>query len=144
MENKKMNIMSDKKALLSTLWIFTVLNYLYCDVVSLMDSNLLKQYLSGIVEGMEMNQLFLLLAGLLMEVSISMVLLSKILPYKFNKVANILAAIIATLVQTASMLAGKPTMYYSFFSVIEIACTIAIFIIAVRWRNQEDTIKLNS
>lgn len=128
-----------KKSLLSTLWIFAVLNYLYCDVASLMDNNLLKQYLSGKVEGMEITQFFLLLAGVLMEISISMVLLSKIMPYKSNKILNIIASVIATFVQTATLFAGKPTMYYLFFSIIEISCTISIFIIALKWRN--DTIK---
>jgi hypothetical protein len=32
----------NKKTMLSTLWIFATLNYLYCDIMSLMDSNLLK------------------------------------------------------------------------------------------------------
>ena len=28
----------DRKVLLSTLWIFVVLNYLYCDILTLMDA----------------------------------------------------------------------------------------------------------
>ena len=63
-----------KKALLSTIWIFAVLNYLYCDVLSFMDAGLLKQYLTGRVNGMTVSQEFLLAAGILMEISISMVL----------------------------------------------------------------------
>jgi hypothetical protein len=38
---------------LSTLWIFASLNYLYCDVASLMDPQLLPQYLRGNVNGLE-------------------------------------------------------------------------------------------
>ena len=38
---------TDRKILLSTLWIFAILNYLYCDIMGLMDVNLLKQYLTG-------------------------------------------------------------------------------------------------
>jgi hypothetical protein len=41
----------DGRAILSTLWIFATLNYLYCDVVGLMNSDLLKQYLAGSVNG---------------------------------------------------------------------------------------------
>ncbi len=48
METKKI----DPKLLLSTLWIFVILNYLYCDIMGLMDVNLLKQYLTGSVSGM--------------------------------------------------------------------------------------------
>jgi hypothetical protein len=39
------------KSRLSTLWIFATLNYLYCDVVGLMDPNLLKGSLAGNVGG---------------------------------------------------------------------------------------------
>ncbi len=126
-----------KKELLSTLWIFAVLNYLYCDVASLMDSNLLKQFMTGFVEGMEITQVFLLIAGILMEISISMVLLSRLLPYKANRWANIIAGIITTVVQIATLI-GKPTMYYIFFSVIEITCTFTIFIIALKWTKSEE------
>ena len=42
-EEKKM----DMKSKLSTLWAFVSLNYLYCDVSSLMDPELLPQYLRG-------------------------------------------------------------------------------------------------
>jgi len=50
--NQKATTM-DRKVLLSTIWIFAAFNYLYCDIISLMDSELLKQYLTGKVNGME-------------------------------------------------------------------------------------------
>ena len=70
----------DRKALLSTIWIFAVLNYLYCDLLSLMDANILKQYLAGNVVGIQFSEGFLLGAGMLMEISMAMVLLSRVLP----------------------------------------------------------------
>lgn len=126
--------MKDKKTLLSTLWVFAVLNYLYCDVLSLMDHSFLKELLTGTVEGINMNEGFLLGASVLMEVSISMVLLSRILPYKANRVANLIAGTITTLVQIASLFVGSATMHYIFFSIIEIAATISIFLIAIKWK----------
>jgi hypothetical protein len=127
----------DKKALLSAIWIFAVFNYLYCDVVSLMDSNLLKQYLTGTVNGMEFTQGYLLAAGILMEISISMVLLSRVLNYKANRWANIIAGSFMTVIQTLTLFVGAPAMYYLFFSVIEIASTATIVWLAWTWRNQE-------
>jgi len=55
--------MEGKNSKLSTLWIFATLNYLYCDVVTLMDPGLLKQFLAGNVGGMDVSQGFLLAAG---------------------------------------------------------------------------------
>ncbi len=124
---------TDRKILLSTLWIFAILNYLYCDIMGLMDVNLLKQYLTGTVNGMEMNENFLLGAAILMEIPIAMVLLSRILNYKANRWANLIAGIIMTLVQTATLFAGEPSTYYLFCSIVEIATTIIIVWLAWKW-----------
>ncbi len=130
-------ILKDKKIIISTLWIFAVLNYFYCDRVWQLDGDLFNQYLTGKVESIEMNQIFLFAGSILMEISISMVLLSKILPYEANKIINIGAAAIITVAQTASVFLLKITIYYLFFSVIEIVATISIFIIAMKWKYKE-------
>lgn len=136
--NNKTNA-TDRKALLSTIWIFAVLNYLYCDLLSLMDANLLKQYLAGNVSGLDFTQEFLLGAGILMEISMAMVVLSKVLPYKANRWANIVAGVITTAVQLASLTFGTSTMYYWFFSIVENAATATIVWLAWTWRNQRTT-----
>lgn len=50
----------DTNVKLSTLWITASLSYLYCDVISLMDPELLRQYLQGTVNGMAFTAGFLL------------------------------------------------------------------------------------
>lgn len=127
----------DKKVLLSTIWIFVVFNYLYCDVISLMDSNLLKQYLAGSVNGMTFNQGALLAAAILVEIYIAMVLLSRVLKYKANRWANLIVGAFMTVVQLMTLFVGTPTMYYLFCSVIEIASTVTIVWLAWTWRNPE-------
>ena len=129
----------DRKVLLSTIWIFASLNYLYCDVVSLMDSELLKQYLAGNVDGIEFNQGFLLAAVALVEIPMIMVLLSRVLNHGVNRWANIIAGSIMTLVQVASLFLGSPAMYYVFCSVFEIAATVLVVWFAWNWRNAERT-----
>ena len=118
---------------LSTLWVFATLNYLYCDVVTLMDRNLLKQFLAGNVGGMDVSQGFLLAAGVLVEIPISMVLLSRLLDRPANRWANVVAGAVMTVVQLATLLTRTPTLYYAFFSVIEIATTAVIVWLAWRW-----------
>ena len=139
MKTNKQTAVMDRNVLLSTLWIFAVLNYLYCDVITLMDADVLKQLLTGTVGGMEMTQGFLLGAGILMEISISMVLLSRVLPYSANRWANIIAGTITTVVQVLTLFVGSsPTMYYIFFSIIEIATTALIVWLAWKWSNHEE------
>ena len=130
--------MKNKSDFLSTLWIFVTLNYLYCDLIGLMDSSLLKQYLTGSVEGMTINENFLLYAGILMEVPIAMVLLSKILPKNVNCWGNIIASSIKTVVMIATLFMGSITKYYSLFAVIEIATTIYIVGYSLNWLKQKE------
>jgi hypothetical protein len=67
-----------------------------------------------------------------------MVLLSMTLKYKANRWSNIIAGTIMTIVQFSSLFIGSaPTIYYMFFSIIEIACTLSIVWYAWRWRNPE-------
>jgi MFS family permease len=138
--NKKITGMEDRKALLSLLWVFVMFNYLYCDVVTLMDPRLLKQFIAGNVGGMQLNQGFLLGAAILMEIPISMVLLSRVLNYGANRWANIIAGVIMTAVQLSTLFFGsQPTIYYIFFSVIEIVCTALIASYAWKWTNPESS-----
>jgi Family of unknown function (DUF6326) len=119
---------------LSTLWVVATLNYLYCDVVTLMDPHLLKQFMAGSVGGMQISQGFLLGAGVLVEIPIAMVLLSRILGGRSSRWANIIAGATMTAVQLLSLVVKTPAPYYLFFSVIEIACTSAIVWYAVKAR----------
>jgi len=120
---------------LSTLWIVATLNYLYCDVVTLMDPSLLKQFLAGQIGSVQISQGFLLGAGVLVEIPMVMVLLSRVLGDRPNRIANIVAATVMTAVQALSLVAKAPAPYYIFFSVIEIALTSAIVWYAWTWRS---------
>ena len=124
------------KSRLSVLWIFATLNYLYCDVVTLMDSGKLKGFLAGNVGGVTVTQEFLLAASVLVEIPISMVLLSRVLSYPANRWANIATGAFMTAVQLATLFAKTPAPYYLFFSVIEIACTAMITWSAWSWNRR--------
>jgi hypothetical protein len=66
-----------------------------------------------------------------------MVLLSRILGDRPNRIGNIAAATVMTAVQALSLVAKTPALYYIFFSVIEIALTSAIVWYAWKWRSDE-------
>lgn len=123
----------EMKSKLSTLWIFAALSYLYCDVVSLMDPQLLPQYLAGNVNGLHFTAGFLLGASILIEIPIAMVVASRVLPRRIGRWANVVAGSLMTVVQLASLFAGAPAGYYLFFSVVEIATTALIVAYAWKW-----------
>jgi hypothetical protein len=136
--NNKTIETKDRKVILSTLWIFAMLNYLYCDILALMDPDLLNQFITGNVGGIHMTQAFLLQAAILMEIPTAMVLLSKVLKYGANRWANMIAGTIMTVVQFSTLFIGSsPALYYIFFSIIEIACTALIVWYAWKWPNPE-------
>jgi hypothetical protein len=126
----------DRKLLLSTLWIFAMFNYIYADVLTLMNPVGLKAILEGLAGSMPITPAFLLAGGVLMETAIAMVLLSRILAYGANRWANILAGMLHTLAVAASLFVGKPEPFYLLYSVIEIACTCVIVWLAWTWRRQ--------
>ncbi len=128
--------MTDRRALLPLLWVFVMFNYLYCDILGLMDPHLLAQYLAGTVSGLQVTPEFLLGASLLMEIPMAMVLVSRLLGRGPNRWANIVAGTLMTAVQVATLFVGASTTYYLFFSAIEITCTAAIVWLAWTWRPQ--------
>ena len=121
------------KSKLGALWLFAMLTYTYGDVVTLMDP--VKHGSIELTEG------FLLGGSIYMMIPISMVLLSRLLNYRANRLASIIAGTIMTITLILTLFVAIPTMYYLFFSVIEIVCTTLIVWYAWKWRNHEGSIK---
>ncbi len=139
--NIKITPMEDMRVRLSTLWVFAMFNYLYADVMSLMDPDGLKGILTGYVGSLHITPGFLLGAAVLMETAIAMVLLSRVLKYAANRWANIIVGAIHTVAVFSSMFVGTtPALYYMFFGTIEIACTLLIVWFAWNWRNPEHAV----
>jgi hypothetical protein len=83
MENKKTN------TILSTLWIFLTVNFIFCDVFTLMHAEDLRNILNGKIGDIEITQEFLLAFAVIMEIPMIMIVLSKFLRYKLNRVLNL-------------------------------------------------------
>ena len=66
-----------------------------------------------------------------------MVLLSRVLKYRANHWANIIAGVIHTVAVFSSMFDGTPALYYMFFGTIEIGCTLFIVWYAWKWPKPE-------
>ena len=127
--SKKTTEIRDMKSILSALWLFAMLTYTYGDVVTLMDP---------VKHGsMQMTEGFLLGGSIYMMIPITMVLLSRLLKYRASRWASIIAGTIMTITLTLTLFVAVPTMYYAFFTVIEIACTALIVGLAWKWRNPE-------
>jgi hypothetical protein len=119
------------------LWLFALLNYLYADVVALF----------AIVGSRNaddvphLTQWALLGSAVLMEIPIAMILASRLLPFRANRVANIIAGGVLTLVNgfvtfVPPLLGwGRPPAFpeYLFFATIETVATSVIIWQAWTW-----------
>ena len=128
--------MHDIKERLSLLWIFALLNYFYADVMALWA-------LLGAppADTPHLGQLALAGAAVLMEIPIAMILAARLLPLRANRLANIIAGSIVTLVNGFLTFIpplvgwGRPPALpeYLFFATIETVCTVAIVWQAWTW-----------
>jgi hypothetical protein len=126
-----------RRVVLSTLWIFAVLNYIYADIYTLFFNPVLqpevaKRFAEGYAGDIQITQGFVLVTAILMETAIAMVLLSRLLPYQANRWANILSGGLHTLFIAWSLIGETPTSFYVMFAAIEVACTL--FIVWYAWR----------
>jgi len=128
-DNKKTTEIPDMKVRLSALWLFAMLTYTYGDVVTIMDP--VKHGSIQLTEG------FLLGGSIFMMIPITMVLLSRILKYRASRRASIIAGTIMTVALPVTLFVAVPTMYYIFFTAIEIVSTALIVWFAWKWRNPE-------
>jgi Family of unknown function (DUF6326) len=136
--------MHDTKERLSLFWIFALLNYLYADVVALFaivgSPNL--------ADAPHLPPWALLGSAVLMEIPIAMIVACRLLPFRANRLANIIAGTILTLVNGSLTfippLVGARTPAlpeYLFFATIETVCTSFIVWQAWTWSGVEDAVR---
>lgn len=132
------NLNDPMSTLLSRLWVFLSLNYIFCDVLSNMEMPVLQMLLEGSVGGVQMTQGMLLFAGISLEIPFLMVVLSAILPYKANRITTMAAAALMIVYQAGSFLFGSEvTLHYAFFSTVEILGNLVILVLAIRWKQSQ-------
>lgn len=95
METEQKRIAMDMQAKLSTLWIFVLLNVIFRDIHELFRPGLLQEMMTGIINGVQVTEGTLLMGGVMIEILIAMVILSRILKDRVNRWANIIVGAIA-------------------------------------------------
>ncbi|MFT5195108.1 MAG: Sec-independent protein secretion pathway component TatC [Candidatus Promineifilaceae bacterium] len=125
----------DTKVLLSTLWLFVLLNMIFRDIHEIGTVDFLEQAMTGVFNGTVITDKLLLFAGILLELPIAMVLFSRILRYRINRWLNLITALIMFAAVISSNLA--PDLDDAFFAAVEL---LALFFIAWKawgWSNPE-------
>lgn len=125
----------NRRNVYSAMWAFASLNYIYADLVGVMDVNKLLQYQTGVVEGLKITPEFLTVAAGFMQIPIANVVLPHIIKNeKTLRWVQIVSGAFMSVVQSGTLFLGKPAPYYVLFSAFEIAATTYITIDAIKWK----------
>lgn len=135
--------MRDTKERLSLFWLVALLTYLYADVIALfaiVDS-------PNLAEAPHLPRWALMGSAVLMEIPIAMILACRLLPFRANRLANIIAGSLLTLVNGG--LTFIPPLFgartpalpeYLFFATLETVCTSIIVWQAWTWSGVETAV----
>jgi len=138
MASKKTRTKWNKRVLLSTLWIVVMINMLMADILSLYIPGALDELVK--FAGDTPITLLMLSGAIMMEISVAMIFLSRILGYRVNRWANIISSIITIVFVIGG---GSTYPHYIFIATIEVACLLLIAWIAWKWTDSDDTLKIN-
>jgi hypothetical protein len=119
---------------LSTLWIVVMFNMVFADILTFITPGALKEIMTGYADGLQITQGILLVFAVLIEIPIAMIFLSRVLNYKANRPANIIAAVITILFVVGG---GSAHWHYLFFATVEVVCMLLIIRYAWQWSNSE-------
>lgn len=124
-----------KQTQLAALWAFLSVNYLYCDVLTLMEAPVLNGLLSGMAAGIAMTPGFLLVSAIVMEIPMAMILVSAFARYRVNRIANVAAGVAMTIIQLGSLFVGTaPAPHYVLATVVEVAGSLFVVAYALAWK----------
>jgi Family of unknown function (DUF6326) len=131
---KKTTEKIDTKVLLSTLWIVVMINMLKADILSLFIPGALDEVAkTSVSTGTPIPQL-MLGGAIMMEISIVMIVLSRVLKYKVNRWANIIISIITIIFVVGG---GASYPHHIFVATVEVICLLSIIWFAWTWTNPE-------
>ena len=124
---------TNTRTVLSTLWIFVLLNLFARDIHELGRPGMLQQVMTGVIDGVTITEELMLLGGVMFEIPILMVLLSQILPYKISRRANIGAGALTIMIEVYSNL--NPDLDNVFFLAIKILALLSVIWVAWKWKS---------
>lgn len=124
----------DTKVLLSTLWIVVMINMLKADILSLFIPGAADELVkTSASTGTPIPQL-MLGGAIVMEMSIAMIILSRVLKYGVNRWVNIIVSLITIVFVVGG---GVSYPHYIFIAIVEVTCLLLIIWLAGKWNNPE-------
>lgn len=124
----------DTRTLLSILWVVVMINMLKADILSLFIPGAAEEVARTSASTGTPIPILMLGGAIMMELSIAMIILSRVLPYGVSRWANIVISILTIVFVIRG---GVNYPHYIFIASIEVACLLVIVWKAWTWRNPQ-------
>ncbi|MGB1252575.1 MAG: DUF6326 family protein [Candidatus Promineifilaceae bacterium] len=124
----------DKRAKLSSLWVFVFLNMIFRDLHEFGRAGFLEEMMTGVVGGVQITEGLMLIGGIMIVIPLLMIPLIQFLKTEANRLTNLIMGAITIALIIANNLA--PDLDDVFFAVIELATLLLIFGLAWSWKEQ--------
>lgn len=118
---------------LFALWLFILLNIIFRDIHQMTLKSHLEMLLTGYFNGIEVTDTIMLAGAFIVNIPVSMILVSLLLKRKQSRILNITAAALMPII----LLSSPPTdMDDVFHLIVELVAVTAILITCVKWKNE--------
>jgi hypothetical protein len=126
----KERITTQRRAVLSSLWIFVLLNMLFRDIHEFGRPGAIEEMMAQ-----DVPEWLLLAAGIVLTAFISMIVLSRLLPRRTARLANMVVGVVAI-----AGMAGNPPRDLDdlWFAAVEVAALLAIIGLSWTWRSDDE------
>ena len=121
----------ETKSKLSIMWIVVMLNMIFADIFSIMVELVNKDtlHIPGDVK------VIMAIAAIVTNIPILMIYFARVLPYKPNRWANIIAGILTIIYIVGG---GDMAPHYIIIAAIEVICLLSIMVSSLKWKNPEN------
>lgn len=131
-----LNLINDRKIVLSTIWVFVLMNMIYADILNTLKPENLPEIEDV---GKTLSGEIVLGFAFLMEIPVTMILFSRILNRNLNRTVNLIAAPISILwviVPSTVLGTGNTPLSYVFFACVETLTMLFKIWYAWNWKEE--------
>jgi len=122
----------DKRAKLTSLWVFVFLNMIFRDLHELGRPGFLEEMLAGVVNGIPVTDGLMLIGGIMIAAPLLLIPLIQFLNSKANRLANLVVGVLQ--IVSTIWVNQAPDLDNVFFAVIEITALLLILRLAWNWK----------
>ena len=122
----------DKRAKISSLWVFVFLNMIFRDLHEFGRAGFLEEMMTGVVNGVQITDGLMLIGGIMIAIPLLMIPLIQFLNFKANRLTNLSIGVLQIVSTIGNNMA--PDLDDVFFAVIELVALLLIIRLAWNWK----------